>query len=135
VPALNALAARPLAGGGLLGNAVHVVHLYVVEPHPQSPDPSPYSGVVWEAQYSSKRQARTPAERLAAARDMLPHVSGPQTIVVDGLAAGAANPVWCTYGTCPNCAFLIRQDGIIDTVQTWLDAPAMEQAIRRLIGR
>lgn len=119
----------------MLGNEVHIVHLYVVEPHPQSPDPSPYSGVVWEAQYSTKRQPRTPAERQAAARDMLPFVTGPQLILVDGLDGAAANPVWCTYGTCPNCAFLIRQDGTIDTVQTWFDATTMEQAIRRLLDR
>ena len=134
MPALNALAATPLAGGQFIGDAVHVVHLYVIEPHPQQPDPSPYSGVVWEAQYSTKRQPRTYAERAAAAADMVPLVTGRQRIVIDDLAPGAANPAWCTYGTCPNCAFLIRQDGTIDTVQTWFDRDGMERAIRALLA-
>jgi hypothetical protein len=43
---------------------------------------------------------------------------------------GAANPAWCTYGTCPNCAFLIRQDGPIDTVQTWFDKVTVEGGFR-----
>jgi hypothetical protein len=135
VPALNALAAAPLAGGTTIGDAVHVVHLYIIEPHPQRPDPSPYSGVVWEGQYSTKRQPRTYTERVAAARDMVPLVTGHQAILVDDLTPGANNPAWCTYGTCPNCAFLIRQDGTVDTVQTWLDPSAMERAIRALLGR
>jgi hypothetical protein len=135
VPALNALTTTPLAGGQLIGDAVHIVHLYVIEPHPQQPDPSPYSGVVWEAKYSTKRQPRTYAERTAAAAGMVPLVTGRQRIVIDDLAPGAANPAGCTYGTCPNCAFLIRQDGTIDTVQTWFDRDGMERAIRALLTR
>jgi hypothetical protein len=45
----------------------------------------------------------------------------------------ASNPIWRTYGTCPNCASLIRRDGTIGTVQTWLDVAAMERAIRALV--
>jgi hypothetical protein len=135
VPALNTLASATLAGGRTIGDAVHIVHLYVVEPHPQAPDPSPYSGAVSEAQYSTKRQPRTYADREAAARDMLPFVTGRQRIVIDDLSAGAVNPVWCTYGTCPNCAFLIRQDGTIDAVQTWFEPDAMERAILALVAR
>jgi hypothetical protein len=135
VPALNTLAATTLAGGTAIGDAVHIVHLYVIEPHPQKPDPSPYSGVVWEAQYSTKRQPRTYGERAAAAADMLPLITSRQRIVIDDLSTGAANPAWCTYGTCPHCAFLIRQDGTIDTAQTWFDKDAMERAIRALAAR
>jgi hypothetical protein len=135
VPALNALAAARLPDGRAVGDALHIVHLYVIEPHPQKPDPSPYSGVAWEAEYSTKRQPLIYADRLAAARDLLPFITGAQRIVVDDLAPGAANPAWCTYGTCPNCAFLIRKDGTVDTVQTWFDRTAMETAIRALIAR
>jgi len=92
-------------------------------------------GGPWEAQHSTKRQPRTYAERAAAAADMVPLVTGRQRIVIDDLAPGAANPAWCTYGTCPNCAFLIRQDGTIDTVQTWFDKDAGERAIRALLTR
>lgn len=48
---------------------------------------------------------------------------------------GAANPAWCTYGTCPNCAFIVRQDGAIDTVRTRFDRDAMKRAIRALLVR
>jgi len=87
------------------------------------------------AQPAVQRQPRTYTERVAAARDMVPLVTGRQAILIDDLTPGASNPVWCTYGTCPNCAFLIRQDGTVDTVQTWLDASAMERAVRALLGR
>jgi len=56
-------------------------------------------------------------------------------MLVDDLTPGPNNPVWCTYGTCPNCAFLIRQDGTVDTVPTWVDVSAMERAIRTLLNR
>jgi hypothetical protein len=135
VPALNALAATRLPDGRAIGDALHIIHVYVIEPHPQRPDPGPYSGVVSEAQYSTKRQPLTYADRLAAARDMRPFVTGPQRIIVDDLAPGATNPMWCTYGTCPNCAFLIRQDGTIDTVQTWFERASMEAAIRAISAR
>jgi len=56
-------------------------------------------------------------------------------MLVDDLTPGPNNPVWCTYGTCPNGAFLIRQDGSVDTVHTWVDVSAMERAIRTLLNR
>ena len=134
MPALNALAARAIDGTSTFGDRVHFVHIYVVEPHPKAPDPSPYSGVVWEAQYSSMSQPRTFDQRCANARDTQSLLAGRQLTLVDDLTAGSTNPAWCTYGTCPNCAFLIRQDGTVDTVQTWVDATAMERAIRTLLG-
>jgi hypothetical protein len=134
VPALNALAAKSFDGTSALADRVHFVHVYVVEPHPQSPDVSPYSGKVSEAQYSTKRQPRTYADRLANAREIVPLVTGNQTILVDDLTPGVDNPMWCSYGTCPNCAFLVRRDGTVDTVQTWFDAAGMERAMRTLLA-
>jgi hypothetical protein len=134
VPALNSLAVQAFDANRTYGQVVHIVHAYVIEPHPQDPDPSPYSGVVWEAQYSSKRQPMTYAERVAAARDMLPFLVGQQIVLVDDLTPGARNnPVWCTYGPCPNCAYLIRQDGAIDSVQNWVDVLQMQSNIDRLL--
>ena len=34
-----------------------------------------------------------------------------------------------TYGPCPNCAYLINQDGMIDTTQIWFNAWDVEKAI------
>ena len=135
MPALNELAARAFDAHSIFADRVHFVHVYVIEPHPMAPDVSPYSGAVWEANYSTKRQPRTYPEREACAREMLGSLKGPQIMLVDDLGGAATNPVWCTYGTCPNCAFLVRQDGTIDTVQTWLDPSAMERAVRALLGR
>ena len=110
------------------------MQVYVIEPHPQDPDPSPYRGTVWEAEYSSKRQPMTYADRVQCARDMLPSVQGNQLLLVDDLAPGQDNPVWCTYGTCPNCAYLIGQSGKIHASQLWASAPKMETEIRGLLG-
>lgn len=113
---------------------MHIVHVYVIEPHPQSPDISPYRGEVWEAQYSTKGQPRTYDGRVANATDTEPSLQGAQLMVVDDLTPGALNnPLWCTYGPCPNCGFLIRQDGIIQRAQTWIDVDEMEAEIDALL--
>jgi hypothetical protein len=134
VPALNSLATTAFDASSTYDQRVHFVQVYVIEPHPQDPDPSPYRGTVWEAEYSSKGQPKTYAERVQNARDVLPSIQGNQLQLVDDLTPGAHNnPVWCTYGPCPNCAFLIRQDGILDTVQTWVDATDLQSAIDALL--
>lgn len=135
MPALNQLATKLFDATETYDERVHFIHLYVVEPHPENPDPSPYTGNVWEMDYSTKGQSFTYDERVAAAQDMLPLVEGNQLLLVDDLVPGVRNnPVWCTYGTCPNCAYLIGQDGLIDTTQTWFDADNMEAAIKNLLG-
>jgi hypothetical protein len=134
VPALNSLATTAFDASSTYDQRVHFVQVYVIEPHPQDPDPSPYRGTVCEAEYSSKGQPKTYAERVQNARDVLPSIQGNQFQLVDDLTPGAHNnPVWCTYGPCPNCAFLIRQDGILDTVQTWVDATDLQSAIDALL--
>jgi len=136
VPDLNQLANKQYNDMSTYADLVHFIHLYVIEPHPESPDVSPYTGTMWEAEYSTQGQAFTYDERVAAVQDILPLVEGNQLILVDELFPGDLNnPVWCTYGPCPNCAYLIRQDGVIDTAQTWFDAGDMEKAIDRLFGR
>jgi hypothetical protein len=137
VPALNALAAKAYDANSTFGDRVHFVHIYVIEPHPMRPDPCPYTGSVSENAYSTGRtQPRTYAEREAYARDTKQFITGKQIQLVDDLTPGRYNnPVWCTYDTCPNCAFLIRQDGTIDTVQPWFNAGEMEQAMRRLLDQ
>jgi len=135
VPALNSLAAKAFDATTTFGDRISFVHIYIVEPHPKAPEVSPYSGKVWEAQYSTKSQPHTYDQRRTNARDTAALVTGRQLMLVDDLTPGANNPIWCTYGTCPNCAFLIRQDGTVDTVQTWVDVSAMERAIRTLLAR
>jgi hypothetical protein len=131
---LNDLATETFDASTTYGDRVHIVHLYVIEPHPEAPDVSPYGGVVWETDYSTKRQPLTYPERVAAAQDTEILLEGNQLMLVDFLTPGELNnPVWCTYGPCPNCAYLIGQDGVIDTVQTWLNVDGMKRAIDQLL--
>lgn len=130
---LNTLAATSYDSTDTYADLVHLVHVYVIEPHPTNPDPSPYSGVVWELEYSSKSQPKTYDGRVINALDQVPLIEGDQLLLVDDLTPGELNnPVWCTYGPCPNCAFLIGQDGVIDTVQLWIDS-SIQDAIDALL--
>jgi len=134
VPSLNELAARPYDANGTYADVVHFVHILIIEPHPQSPDLSPYGGRVWESGYSTVGQPETYDQRLAVGQETAPLLEGNQLLLIDDLTPGRLNnPLWCTYGTSPNSAFLIRQDGILDTVQLWLDTAEMEKAINDLL--
>lgn len=135
MPALNSLATKSYKGQ-TYADHVHFLHVYIVEPHPRSPDPSPYSGQVWEAKYSTLRNPKTYSGRVANARLLQPSLKGKQLLVVDDLTPGALNnPVWCTYGTCPNCSFLIRQDGILAEVLTRTPntVASLEQSLKLLL--
>lgn len=135
MPALNELATTLYDDENTYADLVHFITLYVIEPHPTSPDISPYKGTVWEDTYSTKGQAFTYEERVVHAQETLELLEGNQLILVDDLVPGERNnPVWCTYGTCPNCAFLIGQDGLIDVVQTWVNVEYMKEAIDRLFA-
>jgi len=142
VPALNQLAAKSFDANHTFDDVVHFVHVYVIEPHPESPDISPYRGDVWEAGYSTLGQPTTYSGRVTNAQQTASLLTGNQLLVVDDLTPGQHNnPAWCTYGPCPNCAYLIRQDGTIDTVQTgtidtvqtWVEPTDMESAIHNLL--
>jgi hypothetical protein len=112
VPALNQLATKTW-NGKPYAEWVHFVHVYVIEPHPKAPDPSPYSGAVWEMTYSSLAQPKTYAARVQNAKVLAPSLQGKVTLLVDDLTPGSNNPAWCTYGPCPNCSFLIAKNGIV----------------------
>ena len=134
MPSLNQLATKPYDSGRTYADVVHFVHVIVIEPHPLPPDPSPYTGKSWEGPDSTIRQPRTYEERVEAAKAIAPLLEGNQLLLVDDLGPeGTNNPVWCTYGPAPNAAFLIRQDGIVDTVQLWFLARGMEDAIDALL--
>lgn len=113
---------------------VHFVHIYTVEAHPMSPDPSPYSGDVWELAYSTKSQVRTYPERVTYAIEVEALLQGSQLVLVDELTPlPRNNPVWSTYGPCPSGAYLIDTDGRIIVSQAWLDVNAMKTAIDLLL--
>ena len=135
MPVLNQLAATDFDGTTTFGDRVHIVHVYVVEPHPMGPDASPYGGHVSErVPYSTKSQPLTYDARVANATTLAPLITGSQLLLIDDLVPGPhTNPVWCTYGPAPNSAYLIGQDGVLVNVQTWVDVGRMETEIRNLI--
>jgi hypothetical protein len=135
VPGLNALAAKAYDAETTFSDRVHFVHVYVVEPHPKAPDPGPHTGVVAEDPvYSLVRQPTTYEERLVNAAMVRPLIVGNQIQLVDALdPQGLINPVWCTYGTSPNAAYLIGRDGIIRLASTWTGVAKAEAAIRDLV--
>lgn len=111
---------------------VHFVHVYVIEPHPGSPDPSPYRGGVGRGE--APRQPRSYGDRLALALQTKALLEGNQLMLVDELAPMArTNPMWCTYGPAANCAFLIGRDGLFIEAQVWLDLGAMKTAMDSLL--
>ena len=134
MPALNTLANKFFDSTRRFSDVVHFVHANVIEPHPSTPDPSPYSGEVWEGG-TSRPQPRTYAERVALATEMALMVEGAQAVLVDDLTPGLrVNPLWCTYGPAPNSGYLIDRNGVLRVVQQWIDVPLMEAAIRQLVS-
>lgn len=113
---------------------VTFLNVYVLEAHPMAPDVSPYSGTVWEVEYSTLPQAYTYEDRADHARITRNLLEGRQLQVVDALDVEDfwVNPVWCTYGTAPNATYLIGRDGIITYANPWTDADGLEAAIRAL---
>lgn len=134
MPSLNELASQAYDAENTYSDMVHFVHVLIIEPHPQDPDPSPYGGEVWEAHYSTVHQPMTFAERQAVALQLEDFIEGDQLLLIDDMTPlDLNNPVWCTYGPAPNSAYLIRQDGIVDTAQLWLDTDDMQHAIDLLL--
>jgi len=135
VTALNELATKSFDGHSSYAQVVRFVHVYVIEPHPATPDISPYTGAVWEAEYSTKNQAMTYADRVALAAETAALLEGEQRMLVDDMQPlERDNPVWCSYGPAPNSAYLVRQDGTLHTVQEWLTVEAIEEAIDSLLS-
>lgn len=109
--------------------------MYILEPHPKSPDLSPYSANVSESSYSTKYQPVTYENRVANATDMAGHLDNTQLLLVDDMyPLQRNNPMWCTYGPAPNSGYLISMTGKVIVSQKWLDVPAMKNAINELIA-
>lgn len=134
MPALDSLAAEPLGDGTTLADHVRFVHVYVIEAHPIAPEPSPYTGKVWELEYSDVPQAKTYEDRLANARLTRSLVTGNQLYLVDDLNRdGLVNPVWCTYGTAPNPTYVIDRDGTVVLAQYRTDVDALRPILYALL--
>lgn len=127
MPLLNELANKPYGSEYIYSDIVHFVHINVIEPHPldEPGRKNPYSTVEQPDDYD---------ERVVIAREIEILIEGNQLLLVDDLTPAELNdPVYCSFGPSPNSAFLIGQDGIVDTSQLWLDVAEMEQAIINLL--
>lgn len=124
------------------GDSLHFVLVYVVEPHPKPPDVSPYRGSAWPLDYSNYPQPTNYPGRVSNAKHINDAfaLNSTFTILLDDLTPHVAalgngnNPVWCTWGPAPNAAWLIGTDGNVELAQTWFDKPAMDAAIKKLLG-
>jgi hypothetical protein len=108
---------------------LEVVIVHGPEAHPGKGEPSPYRGDSWPLKFSDRGLDTTFAERVKLAKAV-------------GGAPGARllvepmdNPVWCSYGTVPNGAFLIDQDGTLVAVHDWFDAETFVASIDALLAQ
>lgn len=103
--------------------------IYTVEAHPKG-DPSPYNGKEWVTPANEKlgllvAQPKTMNERLERVRQCLSVEKISVPVVVDGMD----NKAWKAYGSAPNCACLVGQDGKVILSQPWMEAGGLRAAI------
>ncbi len=135
MPALNDLATGLYDLDTTFDEVVHFVHVYVIEPHPLEPDPSPYGGVPWEAAYTERAQPKTYGERVGLATEIRALLEGDQLMLVDELTPeGRNNPLWCSYGPAPTLGYLIDQDGSVVKGLNWNNVREFTGAIKDLLG-
>jgi len=104
------------------GTAFHYILVYIVEVHPKG-GLHPYSGekIPADEPTSIEEQAMTFEQRVKAAERLESVYDGVfkdlfDYILVDDLGPDALmkyNPVWSTYGTCPNPCWVVGKDGIV----------------------
>lgn len=117
------------------GDKVQFVVVYVVEPHPLTPDPSPYRGDPWQLSYSTEHQPLNYSAREVLAKQAATHLAPQQLLLIDDLTPnGPNNPFWCTYGPVPNGQWAIAQNGTVVDSLDWFEKANAEAAIRRLAG-
>jgi hypothetical protein len=117
------------------GKQVNFIVLYTQEAHPKG-DPSPYRGREWTTPANERegilfRQPKTGEERLERARTCTQKLKLTLPVVVDSLD----NTAWAAYGSAPNSACLVGQDGKVVEQQGWFDPARMRAAIEAHLKR
>lgn len=100
---------------------MHIFVIYTVEAHPYG-DISPYYGFENTGEQNFDAgilvpQADTYGERKSSASDMIEDLGLEATVLLDG----PCNEWWINYGSSPNNAYLIQNDGLVYDAQIWLD--------------
>jgi len=98
--------------------------VYVIEAHPDSPDVSPYMGMIWVTNENKTEkilflQPKTYGDRKAVVSALLANTNYPINIPV--LLDGPDNQFWKNFATAPNSAFLIKPDGVIYKKHGWFN--------------
>lgn len=131
---INALDEQSFDASSSYADKVHFIHVYVVEAHPQAPDPSPHYGVVYEDAYSTLRQPMKYVDRVANARVLMEQFDPQHLLLVDDLGShGPNNPVWSSYGSGAASAWLIRPDGRIMAAHEWVDVRTLRKSINAML--
>ena len=143
VPELDTLPDHILPDGRRLGDAVHIVHVYTVEAHPALPEPTPYkqwtddelpNDPTGGSAYGDVGQPVTWSGRVANSRRVFELMDNPPLMLMDELLPGeSVNPVWSTYGTAPNAAFVIAQDGTIVRAQLWTEVASLRETLEEQV--
>ena len=118
------------------GDKVKFLLAYVIDPHPLAPDLSPYSGKVWELEYSKFRQPANFSQRLKNANSV--STEGVFDHVVSDLltprnSSSGNNAMWCAWGPAPNAAWLIARNGTVLLAQAWFDANELNATLAPLM--
>ncbi len=133
---VNALAKESYDATHTYADLVHFVHVYVLEAHPIHPDVSPFSGAVWELEYSLVKQPTTYEGRRLHAQWLSRFIEGDQLLLVDDLSPGkSVNPVLNAYGTLPSPAFIIRRDGVIHWSNMWYLAEEFREKLDEILDQ
>ena len=118
------------------GDHVKFLLAYVIDPHPLAPDLSPYSGNVWQLEFSKFRQPVRFAQRVENAKNV--STEGVFDAVVADLLTPRTttkgnNVLWCEWGPAPNAAWLIARNGTVVLAQTWFDARELNATMAPLL--
>jgi hypothetical protein len=113
---------------------VNAVIIYTVEAHPEN-ETGPYGkrqkrhrpdnqgGVVG--------QPKTAQQRVQRAKSCVKQLRLHTPVAADTMD----NATWKTYGSAPNCAYLIGTDGRVVAQQGWFDPAEMRKAIETLLAK
>jgi hypothetical protein len=115
------------------GNQVNFIVLYTVEAHPKG-DPSPYTGREWVRKENEKiglllPQPKTIQERTERAQACVHAMKLTMPVIIDNMENGT----WKAYGSAPNSAYLIGQDGKVIEQEGWFEAAKMRETIKQAL--
>ncbi len=113
--------------------SINTVIVYVVEAHPIDA-PSPYTDGIWVTPLNEIAgihcaQPRTLEGRIELAHQLRRRFRLSTSMLIDAMD----NRAWRAFGSAPNVAILVEQDGRIAVKQGWFEPQEMARAITALL--